>query len=217
MIPTQRTQVPFSSKAASSTSSKMRAVPRGHCSPERTVLSPEHFTVDTTTNHAPTEGANPKYFLPDLTIAISLQEYSATQDARVKRGKNKFLWPKVWFRRPSTSELSGDSQPAHPWLFTGQRQYQTGVCPWKLDSYGLLCAWHRSFLIPVSPVPASAFTEIDRLLNMDLYHLQEHCWPICEIALCLLKACARDVLFPPSSSSIDGSGLSACQLSLGTV
>lgn len=85
MIPTQRTQVPFSRKTASSTSSKARVVPKGHCSPERTVRSPQPFTVHTTTNHASIKGANPKYFLPDLTIAITLQEYSATQDAYEER------------------------------------------------------------------------------------------------------------------------------------
>lgn len=114
---------------------------------ERTVHSPEP-TMHTTANHALIKGTNIQYFLSEFTVAFTLQEYSATLDAQVKRGRIYFLWPEVWFQTSSTSEFSRGSQPAHSQLFTNkiiQWQYQTGACPWKPDSYRLLCAWHWIF------------------------------------------------------------------------
>lgn len=115
---------------------------------------------------------------------------------------------------PFLSCLGVPSQPTSYLALTESTKQNPSL---EAGFYGLPCALHKTFLIPICPAPASAFREMGRLLNMDLYHLQDPSWPICEIALCLLQACTRDILFPLSSSSIDGFGLSACQLSLGTV
>lgn len=167
-------------------------------------------------NRATIKGTNIKYFLSDFTVAITLQECSATLDAQVKRGQIYFLWPEVCFRDLLLlSSARAPSQPTPSYLpISGSTKQQTAPGSQTPISYFVP---GTELFIAVSLAPAPASREMDRLLNMDLYHLQQLCWPICEIALRLLEACARDALFPPPSSSTDGLGLSACQLSLGTV
>lgn len=116
---------------------------------ERTAHSPEP-TMHTRSDHAPIKGKISSIFFLNLLFQLLFRN---TLQHWMHKSKGcplliYFLWPEVWFQRPSTSELSGGSQPAHPQLFTNKVtrwQYQTGACPCKPDSYCLFCAWHWIF------------------------------------------------------------------------